>query len=53
MRKLFKAKAHRPKPVSAGKNIEIGVDIFISLERISCEIPKGPIVKEMSNSLTV
>ena len=52
MRKLFKAKAHRPKPVSAAKNVEIGMDTFISMESISWEIPKGPIIREISKSST-
>ena len=42
IRKLFKAKAHRPQPELEGRKIEIGVVTFISLEYISSEIENGP-----------
>ena len=45
-RKLFKAKAHLPRPELAGKNMEIAVEFVTSKEHISCEIEKGPENKE-------
>ena len=50
IKKLFKAKAHFPRPDLAGRNIEIGVDlVFTSVEDISFETEKGPIAKEKSS----
>jgi hypothetical protein len=37
-RKLFKAKAHLPRPDFAGKNMEIGVEFVTSRLHISCGI---------------
>jgi hypothetical protein len=45
-RKLFRAKAHLPRPELAGKNMAIGVEFVTSMQHVSCEIEKGPIIKE-------
>ena len=47
IKKLFKAKAHFPRPDLAGRNIEIGVDwIFTSVQDISFGTGKAPISSE-------
>ena len=38
IKKLFKAKAHLPLPVLAGKNMEIGVEFVSLVQDISGEI---------------
>lgn len=52
IKKLFKAKAHFPRPDFTGKNMEIGVDVFTSVQDISWEIEYGPTTKGKLNEFT-